>query len=289
MAGYRFCRSDDAGLLVEAFNHCAASLEEPVEPLTDDAFKRLGRELDLWTSSCMVAQAQGEPIAVLLAAKREEENLIHALVVHAEHQRQGHGRHLLTSLSQKMAILGPPRLIAELPEERIVACRFVEACGYRPEAVLTDFEHPGGGEPPGAEGALIVEVGWSELEQAGLLASTAARCWGRAIQTLRHRRDELRGRAVLSERRVEAFLLDRPDRRGGVEIAAFGCAQPERAAPLAALLVRALCARSEGPVRLPGAHPDELPFAVLSDLGFGPRERTVVYATEAVGREQASP
>ena len=30
--------------------------------------------------------------------------------------RQGHGRHLLTSLSSKLAILGPPRMVAEVPE-----------------------------------------------------------------------------------------------------------------------------------------------------------------------------
>jgi hypothetical protein len=38
-------------------------------------------------------------------------------------------------------------------------------------------------------------------------------------------------------------------------------------------------------VRLARAHPDELPFAVLEELGFERGARTVRYATEAVGRE----
>ena len=78
-------------------------------------------------------------IGVLLAAKRDEANLICRVAVHPGHRRQGHGRHLMASLSAKLAILGPRRLLAEVPEDDAEGRAFVEACDYRSERVYTDF------------------------------------------------------------------------------------------------------------------------------------------------------
>ena len=116
MAGYRFCRSDDIPLLVAAHNACWVPHFGPEQALTVEDFKRGIRELGLWSSSCMVAFDGDEPIGVLIGAKRDREaNCVHRLAVKPGWERQGHGRHLLTSLADKAAILGPPRLVAEIP------------------------------------------------------------------------------------------------------------------------------------------------------------------------------
>src|SRR5829696_2208526 len=122
MASYRFCRTDDIALLVDALNRCWSPYF-PDEPLmTPVAFKRAIRDLQVWCSSCMVAFSGSDPIGVLIGAKRASGTLIHTIAVHPDHLRQGHSRHLLASLGSKLAILGPPRLVAEVPD-RLAAAR----------------------------------------------------------------------------------------------------------------------------------------------------------------------
>ena len=107
--------------------------------MTPEAFKRSIRDLQVWCSSCMVAFSGSDPIGVLIGAKRPSGTLIHRIAVHPDHRRQGHGRHLLTSLSSKLAILGPPRIVAEVPESLAPACELFGATGYVQEAILTDY------------------------------------------------------------------------------------------------------------------------------------------------------
>ena len=107
--------------------------------MTTEAFKRSIRDLQVWCSSCMVAFSGSDPIGVLVGAKRPSGTLIHKIAVHPDHRRQGHGRHLLTSLSSKLAILGPPRIVAEVPEALADACGLFSAVGYVQEALLTDY------------------------------------------------------------------------------------------------------------------------------------------------------
>src|SRR5215208_7663393 len=98
--------------------------------MTPAAFKRSIRDLQVWCSSCMVAFSGSDPIAVLIGAKRPSGTLIHKIAVHPDHLRQGHGRHLLTSLASKLAILGPPRMIAEVPETLLAGSELLSGCGY---------------------------------------------------------------------------------------------------------------------------------------------------------------
>ena len=144
MSAYRFCRSDDVPLIVEAFHRCNVGPGRVPWRLTVDDMKRLSREINLWTSSCMVALAGSDPIGVLIAAKREPTaNLVLHVGVHPDHRRQGHARHMLTSLTRKMAILEPTRMFAEAPAEAIAARRFLSACGFAEEATLIDYVYSG--------------------------------------------------------------------------------------------------------------------------------------------------
>src|SRR5687768_6914876 len=87
----------------------------------------------------MVAFSGGDPIGVLIGAKRPSATLVHKIAVHPDHRRQGHARHLLASLGSKLAILGPPRIVAEVPETLEPACELFNASGYLQEALLTDY------------------------------------------------------------------------------------------------------------------------------------------------------
>ncbi|HXW05814.1 MAG TPA: GNAT family N-acetyltransferase, partial [Vicinamibacterales bacterium] len=139
MSAYRFCRTDDIGLLVDALNRCWAPYFPDEAPATPAAFKRSIRDLQVWCSSCMVAFSGADPIGVLIGAKRPSGTLIHKIAVHPDHRRQGHARHLLASLGSKLAILGPPRMIAEVPASLVPACELFNATGYVQEALLTDY------------------------------------------------------------------------------------------------------------------------------------------------------
>src|SRR3954469_9859352 len=139
MSAYRFCRTDDIGLLVDALNRCWLPYFPEHGPTTAATFKRSIRDLQVWCSSCMVAFSGSEPIGVLIGAKRPSGTLIHKIAVHPDHRRQGHGRHLLTSLASKLAILGPPRIAAEIAEALAPARALFTANGYIEEAVLTDY------------------------------------------------------------------------------------------------------------------------------------------------------
>src|SRR5258708_25019199 len=107
--------------------------------MTPATFKRSIRDLQVWCSSCMVAFSGSDPIGVLIGAKRPSGTLVHKIAVHPDHRRQGHGRHLLASLGSKLAILGPPRMIAEVPEALAATRGLFSASGYVQEALLTDY------------------------------------------------------------------------------------------------------------------------------------------------------
>ena len=180
--------------------------------MTPAAFKRSIRDLQVWCSSCMVAFSGSDPIGVLIGAKRPSGTLVHKIAVHPDHRRQGHGRHLLASLGSKLAILGPPRIIAEVPETLAPACGLFSASGYVQEALLTDYvlEGPALSERSGAarvEG-FVIPVTVDDLAANGLLGEAHPQvCWERSVETLTARKDEIAGLAVASDERIEAYIL----------------------------------------------------------------------------------
>ena len=214
MSSYRFCRTDDIGLLVSALNRCWAPYFPDEPPTTEASFKRSIRDLQVWCSSCMVAFSGTEPIGVLIGAKRPSGTLVHRIAVHPDHRRQGHGRHLLTSLSSKLAILGPPRIVAEVPEEFGAGRALFKACGYVEEAVLTDYVRSelraNGGlnfSSDDAAARFVIPVTVDDLAANGLLENPPPTCWQRSVETLMARKDEMTGLAVATDEGIEAYLL----------------------------------------------------------------------------------
>ena len=194
MSGYRFCRTDDIGLLVDALNRCWAPHFPDEPPMTPAAFKRSIRDLQVWCSSCMVAFSGSDPIGVLIGAKRPSGTLVHKIAVHPDHRRQGHGRHLLTSLGSKLAILGPPRIIAEVPETLTPACELFSAAGYVQEALLTDHVSEPDDLREAGDGRLVIPITVDNLAANGLLQTLIRTCAGSARS-----RPSLQGRTTSKE------------------------------------------------------------------------------------------
>jgi GNAT superfamily N-acetyltransferase len=284
VSAYRFCRTDDIALLVDALNRCWAPYFPDEPPMTPAAFKRSIRDLQVWCSSCMVAFSGADPIGVLIGAKRASATLVHKIAVHPDHCRQGHGRHLLDSLGSKLAILGPPRIVAEVPETFAAARGLFSASGYVEEAVLTDYvlksddgiaSHERA--PLGDASRMVIPVTIADLEANGLLAETPSHaCWQRSVETLKARNDELEGLAVASDERIEAYVLW----SGRGELLALRSMVEDGEACLA-LLLSLLRVRGAATLRFPKVHPAEMPVAFRETVGFQPAGGHRLYTTRA--------
>lgn len=279
MSSYRFCRTDDIGLLVSALNRCWAPHAPDEPPMTEAAFKRTIRDLQVWCSSCMVAFSGADPIAVLIGAKRASGTLIHKVAVHPDHTRRGHARHLLTSLSSKLAILGPPAIVAEVSASAAAACALFTACGYEQAATLTDYVVPlEGMQAPGTvEGRWAMPVTVDDLAANGLLDDRPFQvCWERSVETLTARRAELAGLAIASDEHIEAYLLHGPDGEL-LSLRWFVEDGGARAGQLLSLLSQ----RVTGRLRWPKVHAAEIPSDLLHAFGFRPAGVHVRYLTRA--------
>ena len=271
--------------------------------MTPATFKRSIRDLQVWCSSCMVAFAGSDPIGVLIGAKRTTGTLIHKIAVHPDHLRQGHGRHLLASLGSKLAILGPPRIVAEVPEVLAPACELFNACGYVEESLLTDYVLEGeedgvrsagssafakapadrrsfsGGwlDPVARTNRFIIPVSVDDLAANGLLGEIHPHAWWeRSAETLLARREEIAGLAVASDERIEAFLLYTSDG----EIVLLRSTVEDGGARLKRLLSQ-LRAQGFECFRLRKTHPAEISQEVLGALGFRAAGAHRLYSTRA--------
>jgi ribosomal protein S18 acetylase RimI-like enzyme len=298
VSAYRFCRTDDIALLVDALNRCWLPDAPGEAPMTLAAFKRSIRDLQVWCSSCMVAFAGADPVGVLIGAKRPSGTLIHRIAVHPAHRRQGHGRHLLGSLGSKLAILGPPRIQVEVPEPLVPACELFRASGYVQEAVLTDYvwarledEAPSGPASPVVQrsladlrraetdlgGRFVIPVTVDDLEANGLLDDTRPQaCWERSVDVLTARRSDIRGLAVASDEYIEAYVLYMDD--GGI-VSLRTLVEDDRGR--LATLLSTLRARCPGALTFPKVHPDEIAKDVLEALGFRRAGQHRLYAARA--------
>jgi GNAT superfamily N-acetyltransferase len=279
MSGYRFCRTDDIALLVDALNRCWSPYFPDEPPMTPAAFKRSIRDLQVWCSSCMVAFSGSDPVGVLIGAKRPSGTLIHRIAVHPDHVRQGHGRHLLTSLSSKLAILGPPRMIAEVPERFAAASRLFSASGYAQETLLTDYvwREAVDAAVPAVRAMFVIPVTVDDLAANGLLEEDLLpTCWERSVETLRARKDDMEGLAVASDERIEAYVLY----TNGGEILALQSFIEDGGVRLGQLLSR-LHAHGLSTLTFPRVHPEEISKENLATLGFRPSGGYLLYATTA--------
>jgi GNAT superfamily N-acetyltransferase len=315
VSSYRFCRTDDIGLLVDALNRCWLPYFPDEGPMTPAAFKRSIRDLQVWCSSCMVAFSGPDPIGVLIGAKRPSGTLVNKIAVHPDHRRQGHGRHLLASLGSKLAILGPPRIAAEVPETLVPARALFAAGGFVEEVVLTDYvldSEAGfaGYDPSTGSGSsraesrderaplsdarrMVIPVSIDDLAANDLLGHVPPSplpsagqghpqvCWERAVETLTARKDDIAGLAVATDERIEAYLLYVTRGMGPpTEIVALRSFVDDGGARLQHLLSQ-LGAQGMKTFRFPKVHPEEISKEWLETLGFSPAGGHRLYAGRA--------
>ena len=249
--------------------------------MTPAAFKRSIRDLQVWCSSCMVAFSGSDPIGVLIGAKRPSGTLVHKIAVHPDHRRQGHGRHLLASLGSKLAILGPPRMIAEVPETFAATCGLFSASGYVQEALLTDYVLESEREDSDMREGFVIPVTVDDLAANGLLGEADRQvCWKRSVETLTARKDDIAGLAVASDERIEAYLLYVKSGMEETEIVSLRSFIDDGGARLKQLLSH-LRARGMGTFRFPKVHPAEISKEWVETLGFSPVAAHRLYAARA--------
>jgi GNAT superfamily N-acetyltransferase len=283
MSAYRFCRTDDIALLADALNRCWTPYFPHEPPMTPAVFKRSIRDLQVWCSSCMVAFSGSDPIGVLIGAKRPSGTLVHKIAVHPEHRRLGHGHHLLASLGSKLAILGPPRIVAEVPETLAAACGLFSASGFALEAVLTDYVLQREEVVlPDHNGMFVIPVTVDDLAANGLLGEADPQvCWRRSVETLTARKDDIAGLAVASDERIEAYILY----LNCGEILSLRSFIEDGGARLMQLLSRLFAqgvfAQGMRTLRFPKVHASEISLELLETLGFRPAGGHLLYAARA--------
>ena len=284
MSSYRFCRTDDIALLAEAYNRCWLPHVPGDPPMAAAEIKTEIRDLQLWCSSSMVAFEGDDPIGFLHGAKRPSGTLVHRIAVHPDHLRKEHGRHLLTSLSSKLAILGPPRIVAEVPEDLAPACALFDGCGYAREAVLTDHVLDPTAHSPGRSGTAPDDTFLVPITVDDLLANQmlGGESRGRSSETLIARKDGIEGLALATVNSIAAFLLYRKlGGDAGTEIQALRALDDEDAEAAAGSLLDAVVRRTPKPLSFPRVHPDEIPREWLETWGFEPRLGHVRFGTLA--------
>jgi len=286
MTAYRFCRTDDMSRLVEAHNHCWLPHHPGEPPLTLPGFKGLVRERNLWCSSCLIAYEGEEPVGFLFGCKRQKETLLHRFAVQPDHLRRGHGRHLLTSISSKLAILGPPRLVVEAPEEAASGLGLLRACDFNQEETLTDWRRDDtvqADETPEHPGTLFIPVTAGELQANRLLDDgSSAPAWERAAPSLLALGDRLQGEALVVEERLAAAILYIGPSGGeaGRILRLQGGEGADPQGHLDRLLAR-LLRRHPGGWIFPRALPGEPSVESLRRRGFAPAARFLRMAATA--------
>lgn len=291
MSAYRFCRTDDIGLLVEALNRCWLPGFPADAPMTPAAFKQWIRLQQVWCSSCMVAFSGPDVIGVLIGAKRTSSTLVHTIAVHPEHRGQGHGRHLLASLASKLSILGPPRIAAEVPATLAPARELFRASGYIEEAQLTDYVLSADSLGPpapatdrsGHAGPLVIPITVDDVVANGLLGDAERQlcCWERSVETLIARKDDIAGFALVADEQIEAYVLYRSSEVGAeTELVSLRSFVDDGGARFGQLLWP-LRARGLTTLTLSKVHPSEIPSGWLEHVGFSAGASHILYAADA--------
>jgi L-amino acid N-acyltransferase YncA len=231
----------------------------------------------------MVAFDAKEPVGVLIGCKRPPHTLVLRIAVHPEQLRKGHGRHMLTSLSAKLAILGPPQLVAELPADSAPARSLFAACGWRDDRTYTDLalDSPAAREaPPG----LVVPVTVDDLADIALPEAEASRSWGRTRGTLLNRRERLLGLAIASGEHLDASVLYTRDDDDTVTLWNLSSAEGENGSVALGVLLCDLAHREPGRVMVPRIHDDEVSIDLMVRLGFARGAETIGVSAAALSR-----
>ncbi len=279
MPSFRFCRPDDIPLLTEAINRCYDVHFPNVPPLTIEGFKREVKYLNLWSSSCMLALDNDDPIGVLIAAKREASSLILRLGVHPAYRGNGYGHHLVTSLIDKMAVLGPPLLTVVIPDKRKDLPLFFRKLNFTSHNNYWDFITTTSLPPP-TSSQWVIPVRLEDLGDRYLRkkevdkSDESVLAWERRTQTLNNRKREIKGIGIPDVDGIAAYLFYTEDEPGNltshksVKILGLGCKTQVKEPMLLGLLVQYLSNTINSSIEIPKLSVYEVDFSFLEKINF---------------------
>lgn len=280
MPSFRFCRPDDIPLLVEAVNRCYDVHFPDVPPLVLEGIKREVKHLNLWSSSCVLALVDDNPIGVLIAAKREASSFILRLGIHPNYRGNEYGHQLVTSLKDKMAVLGPPLLTVEISDKRKDLCRFFEKLEFVVQKKLWDFISTTQFDPPVSPEWIIPvdidDLGDRYLRRAGedIQSDETHLAWERRTQTLINRKKTIQGVGIPDVDGIAAYLLyvddssDDIEPQSAVKILGLGCKNLEKEPMMLGLLIKYISNKISPLINIPKLSAHEVDFSFLETLGF---------------------
>jgi hypothetical protein len=249
MSSYRFCRTDDVALLVDALNHCWSPYFPDEPPMTPAAFKRSIRDLQVWCSSLSAppgsspkSPRRSPPACELFSASGYVQE---ALLTDYVLQREENDAREVAGMSDPPS----PRLRRGLAE------------ALRAEA----DDH---------DGRFVIPVTVDDLAANGLLGEAHPQVWKRSVETLTARKDDIAGLAVASDERIEAYLLYVKPGAEGTEIVSLRSFIEDGGDRLTQLLSRL----GMGTFRFAKVHPAEISQECLETLGFRPAGGHLLYA-----------
>ena len=128
----------------------------------------------------------------------------------------------------------------------------------------------------------MTAVSLDDLRVSGELNLEPDCSWWRSLKTLENRQEQLRGLAVVSDLRIEAWVLYAGEARSGpVEVMALGRAPGQQPGALLGILVRQLAGRDGVPVTLPRISPEEIDLQEVESWGFRRVRDYIRYSTTA--------
>lgn len=281
MPSYRFCRPDDIPLLIDGVNRCYRVHFPNLPEVTLATFKQDIRERNLWASSCVVAFEGKDIIGICIGCKRKKETLILQVGVHPDFQRQGHGRHLLKSLSGKLAVLGPPTLVAELPVSDNNVRAFFESVGFQESEVFVDFSRE---EKLLCDKELefVFPVTYNEIKPFLLTEQNEDLSWNRTREALENRKDDLQALAFSSGEKLEAYALYRfINNKARVEVLRLGGERTPFQEKCIEILLRSLSHSVSVPIDIPKISQGECAYSVFNNLQFSRGEEHIRYWASA--------
>ncbi|MBI4639574.1 MAG: GNAT family N-acetyltransferase [Candidatus Tectomicrobia bacterium] len=262
MSLFRFCRPDDIPLIVRAINECYDVHFPEETPMTVEQFKFLIRTYGYWTSNCMIAQENRDPIGIIVGTKREYGCWIAMIGMKPGFERQGIGSHLVDSLMRKLSIIGPRKISVDVPEAHEGVKAFFTTLGFS----LWDryFTYEGSLEPSSKE-RNVEQVDPEKILEYYAHFHPLPQCWERDAESVRKQAPFVNGYAYREGSDLPGYLLLQEERV--VDLAIDPNADHLRVGK--ALLAHASHLTGK-PIRIPKV-PEQDPLReMLEKLGFPP-------------------
>lgn len=261
MPSYRFCRPDDLGLIVKAYNACYR-LHYPDTPLmTEDLFKEQMTLFDVRPGNCLVALERQQPVGIVVSTKRDHSGWIQAIGCLPTVQRQGIGAQLIEALVRKIAIQRTNHITVDVPADHSAAVAFFSAVGFAVEGSYTSYQ---GSLPAHAEATHAVKaVPAPEALTWYATFHTVPACWERSAASLAAYGTVLQGYVYSVQGAVQGYLLHR-----GAAILDLALAAQANASQVTQALLQRLYAAGFVQARVAKVPAGDTLNATLAGLGF---------------------